>query len=112
MYTSRIYFLNTIDIDKICHNLSLDSVLIEFLRIRIVDFKAVPLRGESRWKSTRYIAFVIRSYDPNKIELLDLGDADDIDREIIQLRNAIVSGDSVGYDVTNLEKKIFDPIVK
>jgi CHAT domain-containing protein/tetratricopeptide (TPR) repeat protein len=66
-----------------------DSVLVEFVRIEFFDARAVPARGESRWKDARYLAFVMPAGEPDDVALVDLGAAESIDEKIAALRSAI-----------------------
>jgi tetratricopeptide (TPR) repeat protein/CHAT domain-containing protein len=63
-------------------------VLVEFVRFREFDFRAVPARGESHWKPARYLAFVLRAGVPD-VEMVDLGEADPIDLLIADFRDAV-----------------------
>ncbi len=74
--------------DSIAKALPSDSALVEFLRVAIFDFAAVPARGERRWKPQRYVAFVLHAARPNEPKLIDLGDAGEIDGAIAAWRTA------------------------
>jgi CHAT domain-containing protein/Tfp pilus assembly protein PilF len=61
--------------EKVAGRLPKDAVLAEFVRIRDYDWS----KGE--WgKTTRYLAFIL--HPDQKIELIDLGDADKLDAEV------------------------------
>ena len=72
--------------------LPVDSVLVEFVKFNEYDFKAIPSKGEKEWKSARYLAFVLPSGKPDKVAMIDLGDAESIDRMISDFRNSIIGG--------------------
>jgi CHAT domain-containing protein/tetratricopeptide (TPR) repeat protein len=59
------------------------TVLIEFARIRDVNFK------EIKWASFRYLAFVLRPGKADEVSLIDLGEADGIDRKVAAFRKAL-----------------------
>lgn len=56
------------------------STLVEFVRFDVFDFQAIPVRGESQWKPARYLAFILPAKQPDKVEMIDLGEAEHIDK--------------------------------
>ncbi len=100
------------------------AVLVEYLRIGIFDFLAVPARGERRWKKPRYVAFVLRESNADEPRLIDLGDAEEIDRAVTRWRMTpgvtSQAGDAIGSPRTmaewepagkQLRRLIFDPLL-
>ncbi len=67
-----------------------DSALIEFVRFEPFDFSRLPEREGSQWDPARYLAFVLRADAPEKVRLIDLGEASSIERHIATWRDAIV----------------------
>lgn len=65
------------------------STLIEFVRFNVRNFKAVEVEGESKWKSARYIAFILPAGQPSQVEMIDLGEAEPIDRLIQIYRDSV-----------------------
>ena len=63
--------------------------LVEFVRFHVADFKAVPARGDQRWQPARYLAFVLCAERPDDVRMIDLGEADPIDRLIADFRGGI-----------------------
>jgi CHAT domain-containing protein/Tfp pilus assembly protein PilF len=63
--------------------------LVEFVRFDVVDFHAVPARGERRWKPARYLAFVLPCGEPDNVQMIDLGEADEIDLLLADFRASI-----------------------
>ena len=59
------------------------TVLIEFARIRDVNFK------KGIWASFRYLAFVLRPGKADDVSLIDLGEADGIDRKVAAFKKAL-----------------------
>jgi tetratricopeptide (TPR) repeat protein/CHAT domain-containing protein len=57
-----------------------DSVLVEFVRFDVFDFRAVPARDQRSWKPARYLAFVLPAGRPDDVRMVDLGEAERIDR--------------------------------
>ena len=64
-------------------------VLIEFARFDVFNFQAVPARGESHWQPPRYLAFVLPAGEPDHVQMIDLGEAEPIDRMIRDFRAGI-----------------------
>ncbi len=65
------------------------SALIEFVHFDVFHFQAVPAHGDSAWMPARYVAFVLLADDPDYVQLLDLGEADQIDGMLTAFRMAI-----------------------
>jgi tetratricopeptide (TPR) repeat protein len=65
------------------------STLIEFIRFDVYDFKAVKAKGESEWKPARYLAFTLAAGQPSQVEMIDLGEAESIDRLIHIFRQSV-----------------------
>ncbi len=58
------------------------AALVEFVRFDVLDFKAIPGRGESQWKPPSYLAFILKAGEPDDVHLIDLGEAKPIDQMI------------------------------
>ena len=96
------------------------GILVEFVRYDVFDFKAVPSRGEKKWKHARYLGFVLATDEPDEVQMIDLGEAEHIDRLIAQFRTAIADDpsketlgqipSSIALTGEQLRKAIFDPI--
>jgi CHAT domain-containing protein/tetratricopeptide (TPR) repeat protein len=63
--------------------------LVEFVRFDVLHFDAVAARGERRWQPARYLAFVLPAGEPDNVQMLDLGEAEPIDRMIADFRAVI-----------------------
>jgi len=81
--------LREVDRRVVAHALPDQSALVEFVRIAVFDFKAVPVRGETQWKPARYLAFIIPAAQPDNVHMIDLGEAKPIDKMIAALRSLI-----------------------
>lgn len=66
------------------------SVLVEFIRFDLCDPRAPTLDGSPRTAPARYAAFVLPAGQPDGVRMIDLGDADALDRQIADLRTRIV----------------------
>jgi tetratricopeptide (TPR) repeat protein/CHAT domain-containing protein len=65
------------------------SVLIEFIRINVMNFQPDSARTEARWTTAHYLAFVMKSDITDNVQLIDLGDAHFIEQEIAAFKVAI-----------------------
>ena len=65
------------------------GTLIEFVRSNILNFKAVLAEGDSKWNPARYLAFILPARKPEKVTMIDLGEAEPIDSLIPLLRKSI-----------------------
>jgi len=65
------------------------SILIEFVRFLVLDFKAVPARGDIPWKPAHYLAFVLSAQESDNVKMIDLGEAEPIDKMIATFRASI-----------------------
>jgi hypothetical protein len=102
--------------------------LVEFVRFNVFDSHAVPARGESQWQPARYLAFVLPAGEPDNVQMLDLGEAEPIDRLIADFRRGItgeseVRGQPRGMQPLSigptpvppgeeLRRKVFDPLLE
>lgn len=64
--------------------------LVEVVRFDVFDFTAVPARGERRWQLARYLAFVVPAGEPDNVQMVDLGEAEEIDRLIEAFRDSLL----------------------
>jgi CHAT domain-containing protein/tetratricopeptide (TPR) repeat protein len=87
------------------------TVLIEFVRFRVADFRAVLAKGQSQWQPARYVAFVLPAGKAEQVALIDLGEAEPIDRMIADFRSSILGKDKdrAGRDVVRLRVQSLPP---
>lgn len=91
--------LKQIDRQAIASTLPEGAALIEFVYFDVLDFKAVPAKGESEWKPARYLAFVILAGEPDNVQMVDLGEARFTDKSIARFRDSVTGGhEDVYYD--------------
>jgi len=62
--------------------LSEGSMLVEFVCTHIFDFTAPRGKEWKEWKPARYLAFILPAQQPDAVQLIDLGEAEHIDRLI------------------------------
>ena len=67
-----------------------------------------PIKKKSRWKQFHYAALVLSSGLPDDIHIIDLGDANAIDKTINKFRMSITGGSENRsiQSLQNVEKKI------
>lgn len=58
------------------------TMLVEFVRVNLLNFTVVPAHKEARWKPARYIAFVLAAEGPEHVQMIDLGEVDFIDEQV------------------------------
>ncbi|WP_366557766.1 CHAT domain-containing protein [Okeania sp. SIO1I7] len=58
--------------------------LLEFVRFDVFDFQ------NDSWQEARYLAFVLAQGKPSEVEMIDLGEAENIDRLIYTYRNSVI----------------------
>jgi len=81
--------LRGIDRQKIAAALPKDSALVEFVRFNRFNFKAALAPGEPFRKPAHYLAFVLPAGEPDQIEMIDLGEAELIDKVVASFRQMI-----------------------
>jgi CHAT domain-containing protein/tetratricopeptide (TPR) repeat protein len=64
------------------------AALVEYVRSKQFD----PRNSVTPWKAARYVAFVLRSGPPRPPTMVDLGDADELDRLIERFRGVLQPG--------------------
>ena len=74
---------------KLAQVLPKGSVLLEFAQIEPFDFQAVG--KEPQWLPAHYLVFVLRAGVPDRVDMVDLGEAAPIDRAIRDLKSAITN---------------------
>jgi hypothetical protein len=73
------------------------SILVEFVCFDVFNFQAIPARGEAQWQPARYLAFVLPAKQPDQVQMIDLGEAEHIDRLIQVFRQSIsLEGNNLG----------------
>ena len=63
--------------------------MIEYVRLNLFDFRAVPVRGNLQWKPAHYLAFVLLADEPDNVQMIDLGEAESIEWMIARFRSSI-----------------------
>jgi hypothetical protein len=119
--------LGSIDLKTVANTLPTDTVLIEFVRTRIFEFSAVESKGEEMLKPSHYMVFVLSSQEPINVHMIDIGEAEPIDKMISNFIASITGEQEANRNFTpllinqrnkentnksiQLRNAIFDPIV-
>jgi CHAT domain-containing protein/Tfp pilus assembly protein PilF len=74
--------------ETVARSLPQKSVLLEFARIEMFNFKA---KGrEKKWQPARYLAFVLHAGQGDRVGMIDLGNAEAIDREVTRFKKEVL----------------------
>jgi tetratricopeptide (TPR) repeat protein len=65
------------------------GVLVEIVRMKVFDFSAQP--GQPAWKPAHYVAWIVPPLADGAIRIVDLGDADAIDRQVQAVREQMAT---------------------
>ena len=75
------------DCEKIAKSLPDNTVLIDFARVEMFNFKAKE--KEKKWLAPHYLAFILHSGKGNKVGMVDLGNAEKIDKAVTAFKKEI-----------------------
>ncbi len=123
--------LDAADHRAIALDLDEETARVEFVRFLEFDFHTVAKQVDEnrwepacRWKDARYLAFVLFGGEPDNVQMIDLGNAEPIDRMIEDFR-AGISGEGRGLRAAEAEsnsnlddigamlrESVFDPLRK
>jgi tetratricopeptide (TPR) repeat protein/CHAT domain-containing protein len=84
--------LQTANRQAVAEALPQEAALVEFVRFGVFDFRALPARGEKRWRPAHYVAFILMADEPERVEMIDLGEADPIEQLIATFLTSLTSG--------------------
>ncbi len=101
------------DTASVARALPANTVLIDFARVDIRNFKAKG--SEKRWLPAHYLAFVLHAGPGDRVALLDLGDAEAIDQLVARLKSRIASKNDIAQQqvlvaARDLYVQVFAPI--
>ncbi len=100
--------LRNIDCGVVAKALPASSALVEFVRFDVFDFKKT--HSESPWKPAHYWAFILPAGRADDLQMLDLGEAEGIDRLIATFRAAVTGEDEgrgLGKAPRQAEEELF-----
>jgi len=81
-----------------------EAALIEFVRFDEFDFLAIPSRAESKWKQAHYLAFVLLGNQTDNVHMVDLGEADPIDKMIGIFNDSLTGEEKIDIPIQELIK--------
>jgi CHAT domain-containing protein/tetratricopeptide (TPR) repeat protein len=79
-----------VDLETVRRSLPKGSALVELVRTNLFDFHASG--AGSRWKAAHYFAFVLTPEENARPSMVDLGDAEEIDRHVREVRESLQHG--------------------
>lgn len=95
------------DAEKVAEALPEDTVLMEFARVEMYNFKTEE--AKTGFGPAHYLAFVLHANNGDEVNLVDLGDAELIDRAVASFRKGIGKGnDTEGTMAIESSRMIFD----
>lgn len=83
--------LKRINTEAVASGLPAQSILVEYVRFGNLDFHHTYFADSIEQSTERYVAFVLPSGKPDKVLLLDIGEADMIDKMINAFRGSIIN---------------------
>jgi tetratricopeptide (TPR) repeat protein/CHAT domain-containing protein len=106
--------LRSADRRAVTANLPEGAILVEFIRFDVFDFE-VGAAHQAAPQPARYLAFTLLAGDPDDVQLIDLGDAESLDRLAHQFRAGITAAEvgvaaPDGNDGVALRRRLFDPV--
>lgn len=79
-----------VSLGQVREALPIDSLFVNIARFRLYDFEAE--RGKWNWQAARYVAWLIPSRAGGEVRIVDLGEAEPIERAVQLARTAIEVG--------------------
>ncbi|MEA3428586.1 MAG: CHAT domain-containing tetratricopeptide repeat protein, partial [Thermodesulfobacteriota bacterium] len=104
---ARAMRINRADSEKVSQCLPFASVLVDFAKIPIVDFH--PKSKENQQVPWHYLAFVLFPGNPDDVRLIDLGDAERINKTIIKFKKELANtNDTKGVKAIKSAEEIYN----
>jgi len=75
------------DVDKVAKALPTNTVLVEFARVGMFNFKAKDQK--QKWNPAHYLAFVLHAGNGDQVAMADLGEADPIDQAVTAFKKIV-----------------------
>ena len=96
------------DCEKVAAALPPNTVLIEFAKVEILNFK-------TKWVSAHYLVFLVHAGKGNSVDLIDLGDAYRVDKAVARFKKEIgtklkTNGESAIELSREIYELVFEPI--
>lgn len=83
------------DVGRVRERIPRNAMYVDFTRIEILDYKPNPRKRENNAQNARYAAWIVPPQGKHSIQVVDLGEASDIDAVIASYRDVLreVSGE-------------------
>ncbi|MFM6586613.1 MAG: CHAT domain-containing protein, partial [Microcystis panniformis] len=81
--------LQNADFRTIALELPQGTTLIEFIRFNNHNFQAIPANGDTQSFPPRYLAFILPAQAPEQLTMIDLGEAEPINKLVKEFRESV-----------------------
>ena len=102
--------LQNADFRTIALELPQGTTLIEFIRFNNYNFQAIPANGDAASFPPRYLAFILPAQAPEQLTLIDLGEAEPIDKLVKEFRESVENPRGLSVAVFKKQEDILSKI--
>ena len=102
--------LQNADFRTIALELPQGTTLIEFIRFNNYNFQAIPANGDALWFPPRYLAFILPAQAPEQLTMIDLGEAEPIDKLVKEFRESVENPRGLSVAVFKKKEDILSKI--
>ena len=102
--------LQNADFRTIALELPEGTTLIEFIRFNNYNFQAIPANGDALWFPPRYLAFILPAQAPEQLTMIDLGEAEPIDKLVKEFRESVENPRGLSVAVFKKKEDILSKI--
>ncbi|AKV66026.1 CHAT domain-containing tetratricopeptide repeat protein [Microcystis panniformis] len=102
--------LQNADFRTIALELPEGTTLIEFIRFNNYNFQAIPANGDAASFPPRYLAFILPAQAPEQLTMIDLGEAEPIDKLVKEFRESVENPRGLSVAVFKKQEDILSKI--
>ncbi|NCS31626.1 MAG: CHAT domain-containing protein [Microcystis aeruginosa F13-15] len=102
--------LQNADFRTIALELPQGTTLIEFIRFNNYNFQAIPANGDAASFPPRYLAFILPAQAPEQLTMIDLGEAEPIDKLVKEFRESVENPRGLSVAVFKKQEDILSKI--
>ena len=102
--------LQNADFRTIALELPQGTTLIEFIRFNNYNFQAIPANGDAASFPPRYLAFILPAQAPEQLTMIDLGEAEPIDKLVKEFRESVENPRGLSVAVFKKKEDILSKI--
>jgi CHAT domain-containing protein/Tfp pilus assembly protein PilF len=102
--------LQNADFRTIALELPEGTTLIEFIRFNNYNFQAIPANGDAASFPPRYLAFILPAQAPEQLTMIDLGEAEPIDKLVKEFRESVENPRGLSVAVFKKKEDILSKI--